>query len=129
MFDIESVDVETDEEYISKTMQISELKKELELEKQKITMIPKILNTYEHRPIVIKALRETESQIVIVSPWIKGDATDFELRGEIKNAMTRRVKVVICYGIGDKIDNDVKYAVDLLNKLKEDKSIGKYYNL
>lgn len=129
VIDTENVEVETEEEYISKTMLISELKKQLELEKQKIAMAPKILNTYEHRPILIKALREAKSQVVIVSPWIKGDATDFELRSEIKNAMIRKVKVVICYGIGKKIDNDVKQAVDLLNKLKEDKSIGKYLSL
>lgn len=127
--DIESVDVESDEEYITKTMQIAQLKQELEIEKQKIKSAPKILNTYEHRPILIKALREAERQVVIVSPWIKNDATDSELRGEIRNAMARKVKVVICYGIANKIDDDVKYTVDLLNKLKEDKSIGKYLSL
>lgn len=65
----------------------------------------------------------------IVSPWIKNDATDSELRGEIRNAMSRKVKVVICYGITNKIESDVKYTVDLLNKLKEDKLIEKYLSL
>lgn len=126
---IESVDAESDEEYLSKTMQIDELKKKLELEKQKIVSAPKILNTYDHRPILIKALREAEKQVVIVSPWIRNDATDSELRGEIKRTMSRNVKVVICYGIANKIDDDVKYTVDVLNKLKEDKSIGKYLSI
>lgn len=127
--DIESIDVQSDEEYLTKTMQISQLKKELEIEKQKVKYAPKILNTYEHRPILIKALKEAKRQVVIVSPWIKDDATDSELRGEIRNAMARKVKVVICYGIADKIESDVKFTVDLLNKLKEDKSIGKYLSL
>lgn len=127
--DIESIDVESIEEYLTKTMQIEQLKKELELEKQKIKSAPKILNTYEHRPMLIKALREAEKQVVIVSPWIKNDATDSELRGEIRSAMARKVKVVICYGIANKIEADVKYTIDLLNKLKEDKAIGKYLSL
>ena len=126
---IESSDVESDEEFLTKTMQINELKKQLELEKQKIISAPKILNTYDHRPILIKALREAERQVVIVSPWIKNDATDSELRGEIRNTMSRKVKVVICYGIANRIDDDVKHTVDLLNQLKADKNIGKYLSL
>ncbi len=127
--EIESIDVESDEEYLTKTMQIDRLKKELEMEKQKIKYAPKILNTYEHRPILIKALREAKKQVVIVSPWIKNDATDSELRGEIRKTMSRKVKVVICYGISNKIEQDVKKAINLLNELKEDKAISKYLSL
>ena len=43
--------------------------------------------------------------------------------------MSRKVKVVICYGIANRIDDDVKHTVDLLNQLKEDKNIGKYLSL
>lgn len=120
----EKMEVNTEEDYLTKTMQIDQLRKELEKEKLKEKAIPKLINTYEHRPILIRALNEAKKQVVIVSPWIKETATDFELRGAIQKAMERKVKVVICYGISKKIESDVNYAVNLLKKLKEDKTYG-----
>lgn len=125
----EKMEVNTEEDYLTKTMQIDQLRKELEKEKLKEKAIPKLINTYEHRPILIRALNEAKKQVVIVSPWIKETATDFELRGAIQKAMERKVKVVICYGISKKIESDVNYAVNLLKKLKEDKTYGKYLSL
>lgn len=125
----EKMEVNTEEDYLTKTMQIDQLRKELEKEKLKEKAIPKLINTYEHRPILIRALNEAKKQVEIVSPWIKETATDFELRGAIQKAMERKVKVVICYGISKKIESDVNYAVNLLKKLKEDKTYGKYLSL
>lgn len=125
----EKMEVNTEEDYLTKTMQIDQLRKELEKEKLKEKAIPKLINTYEHRTILIRALNEAKKQVVIVSPWIKETATDFELRGAIQKAMERKVKVVICYGISKKIESDVNYAVNLLKKLKEDKTYGKYLSL
>lgn len=127
--EVEKMEVNTEEDYLTKTMQIDQLRKELEKEKLKEKAIPKLINTYEHRPILIRALNEAKKQVVIVSPWIKETATDFELRGAIQKAMERKVKVVICYGISKKIEPDVNYAVNLLKKLKEDKTYGKYLSL
>ena len=127
--EVEKMEVNTEEDYLTKTMQIDQLRKELEKEKLKEKAIPKLINTYEHRPILIRALNEAKKQVVIVSPWIKETATDFELRGAIQKAMERKVKVVICYGISKKIESDVNYAVNLLKKLKEDKTYGKYLSL
>ena len=121
----ENVDVSNEEEYLSKTMQIQELTEELEKERRKQKSKPILINTYEHRPILIRALKEAKKQVVIVSPWIKETATDYELRAEIQKTIERNVKVVICYGISKKIDEDVNYAVGLLRKLKENKIYGK----
>lgn len=127
--EVEKIEVDTEEDYLTKTMQIDQLKKELEKERLKEKAIPRLINTYEHRPILIKALNEAKRQVVIVSPWIKEAATDFELRGAIQRAMERKVKVVICYGISKKIESDVHYAVNLLKKLKKDEIYGKYLSL
>lgn len=125
----ENLEVETDEDYVSKTMQIEQLTNELEREKEKAKAIPKLINTYEHRPIMMKALKDSKRQVIIVSPWIKEAATDYELRGEIQKAMRRNVKIVICYGISQKVESDVERAVSMLNKLKEDKVYGKNLSL
>ena len=127
--EVEKIEADTEEDYLTKTMQIEQLKKELEKERQKQKTIPKLINTYEHRPLLIRALNEAKKQVVIVSPWIKETATDFELRDIIQKTMKRKVKVVICYGISKKIESEVEHAVKLLKKLKEDKIYGKYLSL
>ena len=123
------LDVQTEEEFISKTMMIEELQEELLKAKEMLKRKPQILDTYEHRPILLKALKEAQTQVVIVSPWIKKDATDYELRKEIKNAMERNVKVVICYGISNEIEDNVKYALKPLEELKKEANIGKNLSL
>ena len=123
------LDVQTEEEFISKTMLIEELQEELLKAKEMLKKKPQILDTYEHRPILLKALKEAQTQVVIVSPWIKKDATDYELRKEIKNAMDRNVKVVICYGITNEIEDNVKYALRPLEELKKEAKIGKNLSL
>lgn len=115
-----NIEVESDEEFQSKTLRIQELELELQKEKEKLNCLPKLLNTYDHRPFMIETLKRAKSQVVIVSPWIKMTATDYELRMEIKAALMRKVKVVICYGISAEIDSDVQYALKQLEKLKED---------
>lgn len=122
--EVEAIEVESDEEYLSKTMKIEMLEKQLQKEREKYKSATKILNTYDHRPILINALKNAFKQVVIVSPWIKTAATDAELRGLIQNAMQRDVKVVICYGISNEVESDVKYAIELLNKLKNDSRYG-----
>ena len=78
---------------------------------------------------MMETLKRAESQVVIVSPWIKTAATDVELRQEIKSALMREVKVVICYGISNEIESDVQYALKQLEKLKEDPTCRKYLYL
>ena len=108
---------------------VEELQEELLKAKEMLKRKPQILDTYEHRPILLKALKEAQTQVVIVSPWIKKDATDYELRKEIKNAMERNVKVVICYGISNEIEDNVKYALKPLEELKKEANIGKNLSL
>lgn len=123
------IEAESDEEYHSKTLRIQELEIELQKEKEKLVRLPKLLNTYDHRPFMMETLKRAESQVVIVSPWIKTAATDVELRQEIKSALMREVKVVICYGISNEIESDVQYALKQLEKLKEDPTCRKYLYL
>lgn len=124
-----NIEVESDEEFQSKTLRIQELELELQKEREKLTWLPRLLNTYEHRPFMIETLRKAKSQVVIVSPWIKSTATDYELRMEIKSALMRKVKIVICYGISNEIEKDVQYALKQLEELRKDPKCRNYLHL
>ena len=60
-----------------------------------------VLQMHQHRPILLKAIQEAERRVIIVSPWLRPDAVDQELRQEIGRALTRGVNIIIAYGFGE----------------------------
>ena len=98
--------------------EILELKKrikELEAEKENSEKHDdKIIDTYEHRPLLIRAFDESKNLIVIVSPWIKHSGLDDEIYDKIVRAINGGVEVVIGYGISK---NDDKSDEKIINKL------------
>lgn len=109
----ESID-ESDEEKESKTQIIKSLQNQIErLEKEKKSA-HKIINTYDHRPLLLKALKESEEFVVIVSPWIRQSGTNKEIINLIDKAVQRNVNVYIGYGISEEEQSDRK----IIEKLK-----------
>lgn len=104
----------------SATQRMRELKEEIEYYKSKINEGHKILNTYDHRPLLISALKESREKVIIVSPWIKKSGLNHEIINLIEKALQRNVKVYIGYGISeDKQDSDkwiIKKLQDLASK-------------
>lgn len=76
----------------------------------------RVIHTYEHRDIMIKALRNAKKFVIIISPWIRKPAFDKELENLIYQTVDRNVMVVIGYGISDKKDECDK---DIINRLKK----------
>jgi len=103
------------------TSELQQVEKEIE----RLHNEDRILSTYEHRPILEKALSEAKKQVVIISPWIRADAMDNELISKIDKALQRKVEVVIGYGISQDTKHKDTRPLDRLNKLKE-KVYGKY---
>lgn len=95
--------------------QISEIERELENRKQERDGATRILSTYEHRPLLIRALKEARKTVIIVSPWIKKAGLNNEILILIREALKRGVQVVIGYGISSKGDSDS----DILRELNE----------
>lgn len=119
-FILENIDNLSIEDRYSKTCKIMELEEQLEsLQKSKIAK-EKILNTYDHRPLLEDALDTAERYVVIISPWIKFTGFDYELENKIKKALRRNVRVIIGYGIGENTEHDKK-SLDRLFKIKSDK--------
>ena len=116
---------EDEEDYISKTQIISNQEQEIQLLKKELSNHPKMLSTYDHRPLLFEAITKATKQLIIVSPWVRKDAADYEFRKCIESALRRNVKVIICYGIADQKDKDSEYAVKLLRDIQNKGNYGR----
>jgi phosphatidylserine/phosphatidylglycerophosphate/cardiolipin synthase-like enzyme len=54
---------------------------------------------YEHRAYLNRALREAQSRVLIVSPWIRFEVVNDELVGRFRRVLDRGVELWIGYGI------------------------------
>ncbi|PPA80909.1 hypothetical protein C4A76_24820 [Brevibacillus laterosporus] len=95
------------EEKLTATLEIKQLRKQLDEVKQQKASNNRLLETYNHRPLLEKSLKEAKQLIVIVSPWIRFGAFDNELQNLIRIALQRNVTILIGYGIGRyDVEND-----------------------
>ncbi|HNT56158.1 MAG TPA: phospholipase D-like domain-containing protein [Anaerolineaceae bacterium] len=78
------------------------------------------LQMHQHRPKLLEALSSAKKQVIIISPWMRPDAVDFELRQAIGETLKRGVNVMIGYGFGDP-DYREERVVQNLKKLRENK--------
>ena len=58
------------------------------------------LRTEQHRPWLMRALREAQEEVVIISPWMNRRACNDELCTLIGSAIGRGVRIRIGYGFG-----------------------------
>lgn len=125
----EQIDSEAvpEKERITATQQVRILKKQLEELQNKQESANRILNTYDHRPLLLKALKDAQKQVIIVSPWIKRSGVNNEVLLLIEKALQKKVQVVIGYGISDEQDSDPKILKQLENMQK--KKYGNYLTL
>jgi hypothetical protein len=82
---------------------IEELEKKIAAESNK----PRILKMYEHRPLLEKSLSESKERLLIISPWIRANATNSDFIDRLENLLKKEVIVYIGYGIGG--NEDKKY--------------------
>lgn len=110
----EKLDQTEDEEEKSELIQQLEEKEQkiLQLQSRMEAMLASVpmrwLEMYEHRPLLQKALQDTQERLMIISPWINTYSVDFEFLKEFEKLLQRKVKVYIGYGIDDQ--KDQKYS-------------------
>lgn len=78
------------------------------------------LQMHQHRPKLFEALQNARKQVIIISPWLRPDAVDYELRQAIGATLKRGVNVIIGYGFGD-IDYREERVVRDLKRVSKDK--------
>ncbi len=100
---------QTKEHDINKQLveRIRKLEKQIAEESNK----PRILKMYEHRPLLEKSLSESKERLLIISPWIRANATNNDLINRLENLLKKGVVVYIGYGIGG--SEDKKYPADI----------------
>lgn len=100
----------------------NEDKRNLERQLQQLqaeTRISEVIHTYELRNYLFKSLKEAQTRLMIVSPWIKRNVVNQEFLSVLEDTLKRKVKVYIIYGIkGSKFQNDT-WSIKELEKLSD----------
>lgn len=104
--------------------EIAELKKRIEEMEEERSSANRVLSTYDHRPLLIRALNEVQNTVVIISPWIKRGGLNNEILRLIEKAVKDGKRVIIGYGISEEEDSD-KYIIDKLKNISAQKYKGK----
>lgn len=103
---------------------IAELKKRIEEMEEERSSANRVLSTYDHRPLLIRALTEVQNIVVIISPWIKKGGLNNEILRLIEKAVRNGKRVIIGYGISEEEDSD-KYIIEKLRGIASKKYRGK----
>lgn len=82
----------------ARTLRIQQLEQEVESLRANQGS-SRTITVQQHRPLLRQALSEAQQYVLIISPWIKQDATDQEIISLIDKATRRGVYVLIGYGI------------------------------
>ena len=93
-----------------RTRKIKALESELDA-LQKILAGNRVVQSNEHRQVLIDALGNAQQIVIIVSPWISRDATDQEILKLMREAIQRGVWVVIGYGMPRRPDRQDRASI------------------
>ena len=86
----------------------------------------RLIRTEEHRPLLLEAIRESRSELTLVSAWIDPFAFDDEVRRAVADAIFREVSVRIAWGMGVK---GKRRSDSGRNKAKGDRAISELKKL
>ena len=118
---------ENEEQRESSTEKIRFLENKIQEMENERKGADRVLSTYDHRPLLIDALKNAQNTVVIVSPWIKSSGLNNEILSLIEKAVQRKTRVIIGYGISEKEDSD-KWIIERLKSFQE-KKYGEYLKL
>jgi hypothetical protein len=70
----------------------------------------RLIDTYEHRPLLEQAFRKARKRVIVISPWMSPAAVDHELLDLMGRALDRNVEIVIGWGMPpNEFDNKGTY--------------------
>lgn len=117
---IKETELISNEDKITATQEIKILKKQLNDLHSKRESSNRLLQTYEHRPLLEKSLKDAKKFVLIVSPWIRFSGFDNELQNSIRKTLEKGVQVIIGYGIAENDEGDER-AIQKLKDMKKNK--------
>ncbi|MDE0397249.1 MAG: hypothetical protein OXL96_05520 [Candidatus Poribacteria bacterium] len=86
----------------------------------------RLIRTEEHRPLLLEAIRKSNSELTLVSAWIDPFAFDDEVRQAIAEAILRGTSVRIAWGMGVR---GKRRSDSARNKAKGEKGISELKKL
>jgi len=113
---------QTDDEKRELEQQLQAANQEIEQLQAQLNTVPiRWLEVYEHRPLLEQALRDSQERLLIISPWIRANATNKWLIQQLEKLLKRGVKVFIGYGLGEDDDQKTrdKKAENAIKKLEQ----------
>ncbi|MEQ9486626.1 phospholipase D-like domain-containing protein [Coleofasciculus sp. F4-SAH-05] len=113
---------QTDHEKRELEQQLQAANQEIEQLQAQLNAVPiRWLEVYEHRHLLEQALRDSQERLLIISPWIRANATNKWLIQQLEKLLKRGVKVFIGYGLGEKEDQKTrdKKAENAIKKLEQ----------
>lgn len=118
---LEKADSQEEKERLKQQLQKAQRQIE-ELKARQASAPVRWLGVYEHRPLLEKALLDSQKRLLIISPWIRANATNKWLLKKLEDLLKCGVKVSIGYGLGetqkDKKQKDIN-ANDAVKKLND----------
>ncbi len=61
----------------------------------------RLLETYDHPPLLVEALEQTRRELIIFSPWLKNQIVTTQFVDQLRNLLEDGVSIWIGYGFGD----------------------------
>ena len=113
---------QTDHEKKELEQQLQAANQEIEKLQAQLNAFPsRWLGVYEHRPLLEQALRDSQERLLIISPWIRANATNKWLIQQLEELLKRGVNVFIGYGLGEDDnqktrDKKAEKAIEKLNQ-------------
>jgi hypothetical protein len=97
---------ESQEEKQQLEQKIADLEHQIaDIEKARASVNIRFLEMYEHRPLLEKALQESQEHLLIISPWITAKATNKNLINQLERLLQGGIQVFIGYGFGEDRSN------------------------
>jgi|JI9StandDraft_1071089.scaffolds.fasta_scaffold11721_3 hypothetical protein len=84
----------------------------------------KHITTYEHPDLLVRALKESKEIVIIFSPWIRSEVVSGEIISLMEQALKKKVKIYIAYGMAEKNENDIDKSI----RFKFDRFLKDYKN-
>lgn len=86
--------------------ELAELRRQYEEVSARLASVRRI-EVHEHRPLLVKAIEESRSRVIVIAPWLR-DLAMSDLLKPIRKALERPVHIYIGWGYPDDAKNPVK---------------------
>ncbi|GAB4284348.1 MAG: hypothetical protein Fur0025_15050 [Oscillatoriaceae cyanobacterium] len=106
-----------EEQLQNKQREIEELEAKLADVQANVPM--RWLEMYDHRPLLYRALQDSQKRLMIISPWIRANVVNRDFLKQLEKMLKQDVQVFIGYGLGeDKDENKSKWDREAEEKLQ-----------